>query len=142
MAYPAGYIELSKERDIPLLKEVLHARFVTHSQLFELMQFADIESCRETFNWRVKRLASHQLLLRHDVPSFGSGDLRHVGFVAIGEPSEQVAGRGGSADRQQEMPHHRHPVTAQNKALNIAEVECARWPRVRVRARRCRSSRG
>jgi hypothetical protein len=55
MAYPAGYIELNNERDVPLLKEVLHARFVTHSQLFELMQFAGIESCRETFNWRVKR---------------------------------------------------------------------------------------
>jgi len=37
MSYPAGYIEISKERDIPLLKEALHAGFVTHAQLFELM---------------------------------------------------------------------------------------------------------
>lgn len=79
MAYPAGYIELSNERDIPLLKEVLHARFTTHAQLFELMQFAGIESCRETFNWRVKRLAAHQLLLRHDVPSFGRNFVYSLG---------------------------------------------------------------
>ena len=79
MAYPAGYIELSNERDIPLLKEVLHARFVTHSQLFELMQFARIESCREAFNWRVKRLVTHGLLLRHDVPSFGRNFVYSLG---------------------------------------------------------------
>jgi len=43
------------------------------------MQFADIESCRETFNWRVKRLAAHQLLLRHDVPSFGRNFVYSLG---------------------------------------------------------------
>ena len=79
MAYPADYIELNHERDIPLLKEVLHAGFVTHAQLFELMQFAGIESCRETFNWRVKRLADHALLLRHDVPSFGRNFVYSLG---------------------------------------------------------------
>lgn len=79
MAYPAGYIELNNERDIPLLKEVLHARFVTHVQLFELAQFAGIESCREVFNWRVKRLADRQLLLRHDVPSFGRNFVYSLG---------------------------------------------------------------
>lgn len=79
MAYPAGYIEISNERDLPLLKEVLHARFVTHAQLFELMQLAGIESCREAFNWRVKRLAANQLLLRHDVPSFGRNFLYSLG---------------------------------------------------------------
>ncbi len=79
MAYPAGYIELSAERDIPLLKEALHARFVTHAQLFELAQFAGIESCREAFNWRVKRLASRELLVRHDVPSFGRNFVYSLG---------------------------------------------------------------
>ncbi len=79
MAYPAGYIELNHERDIPMLKEVLHSRFVTHAQLFELAQFAGIESCRETFNWRVKRLAARELLLRHDVPSFGRNFVYSLG---------------------------------------------------------------
>lgn len=40
MAYPTGYIEVNLERDLPLLREVLHAGFVTHAQLFELMQLA------------------------------------------------------------------------------------------------------
>src|ERR1700738_4891102 len=57
------------------------------------------------------------------MPIFRSGDLRHVGFVAIDEPSEHLAGLRGNADRQQEMPHHRHLVTTEDEALNIAEVE-------------------
>ncbi len=39
MAYPAGCIQLSNERDYPVLRQVLHAGFVTHAQLFELMRF-------------------------------------------------------------------------------------------------------
>src|SRR2546425_13059046 len=70
MAYPAGCMELRVERDLPLLKEVLHAGFVTHTQLFELMKFAGLESCREAFNWRVKRLVTHEFLLRHELPGF------------------------------------------------------------------------
>ncbi len=66
-----GYIQLSNERDYPVLRQVLHAGFVTHTQLFELMRFAGLESCREAFNWRVKRLATHELLLRHQLPDYG-----------------------------------------------------------------------
>jgi hypothetical protein len=58
-----------------------------------------------------------------DVPVLGGGNLRRVGLVTADEPSEQLARRGGDTDRQQEMPHHRHPVTAQNEALNIFEVQ-------------------
>jgi len=79
MSYPAGYIEISKERDLPLLKEVLHAGFVTHIQLFELMQFAGLEPCREAFNWRVKRLVTHELLLLHDVPGYGRNFVYSLG---------------------------------------------------------------
>ncbi|WP_154071341.1 hypothetical protein [Bradyrhizobium lablabi] len=67
--------------------------------------------------------------LETHVPIFRSGDLRHVEFVAIDEPTEQLAGRRGNADRKQEMPHHRHLVTAEDEALNIAEVK--RAPRSR-----------
>jgi hypothetical protein len=83
MGYPAGYIELNNERDVPLLQEVLHARFITHAQLFGLMQFAGIEACREAFNWRVKRLAAHQLLLRHDVQSFGRNFVYSLGPTGV-----------------------------------------------------------
>lgn len=92
MAYPAGYIEINKDRDLPLLKEALHAGFVTHTQLFELMQFAGLEPCREAFNWRVKRLVTHELLLRHDVPSYGRNFVYSLGpcgamhLTSLGEP--------------------------------------------------------
>ena len=79
MAYPAGYMELSLGRDLPLLKEVLHAGFVTHAQLFELMQFAGLESCCEAFNWRVKRLVTHEFLVRHELQGFGRNFVYSVG---------------------------------------------------------------
>ena len=78
MAYPAGYIELNDKRDVPLLKEVLHAGYVTHAQLFELMQFAGVECCRKAFNWRVKRLVTQELLLRHESGVLSSV---HLNFV-------------------------------------------------------------
>ena len=67
------------------------------------------------------------------VPIFSGGDLWRVGFVAVDEPSEQLAGLRGAADRKQKMPHHRHPVTAQNKALDVAEIECALPATLRLR---------
>ncbi len=79
MAYPAGYIQLSSEHDYSMLRHVLHAGFVTHSQLFELMQFAGLESCREAFNWRVKRLVTRELLLRHELPGYGRNFIYSVG---------------------------------------------------------------
>ena len=95
MAYPAGYIELNDKRDVPLLKEVLHAGYVTHVQLFELMQFAGAESCREAFNWRVKRLVTHELLLRHEVPGFARNfvySLGPCGAMHLTSQGESCAG--------------------------------------------------
>lgn len=83
MAYPTGYIQLNDKRDVPLLKEVLHAGFVSHTQLLELMQFAGLESCREAFNWRVKRLVTHELLLRHEVPGFGRDFVYSLGPCGV-----------------------------------------------------------
>src|SRR5436190_2754270 len=68
--------------------------------------------------------------LKPDVPVFGSSDLRRVGLIAANEPPEQPAGLGGNANRQQEMPHHRHPVPAEDEPLNVAELE--RAPRGRT----------
>ncbi|MGA9887999.1 MAG: hypothetical protein WBQ31_10925, partial [Candidatus Acidiferrales bacterium] len=57
------------------------------------------------------------------MPVFGSGDLRDIGFVPAYEPSELSARCCRISYFQQEMPHHRHSVTAQNEALNVSEVE-------------------
>jgi hypothetical protein len=60
--------------------------------------------------------------LEPDVPVSGSGDLRRVGLVATYEPSEQRTCLGGDTDREQEVPDYRHPVAAEDEALDIVEL--------------------
>jgi hypothetical protein len=77
--YPSGYIQVSESRDLPLLRQVLHSAFVTHCQLFQFMQLASFESCREAFNWRLKRLVAHGLLIRHQLPDYGRNFVYSLG---------------------------------------------------------------
>jgi len=71
MRYIKDCISLNVEHDYPLLRQVLHAGFVTHEQLFEFMQLGQHESSRSTFNWRARRLTAYGLISRHTVPSLG-----------------------------------------------------------------------
>ncbi len=57
------------------------------------------------------------------VPVLGSRELRGVGFVAAHEPSKLPARLCRTSYRQQEMPDHRHSVSAKNEPLNVREVE-------------------
>lgn len=56
MRYAKGTFVITEERDLPLLRHVRNARFVSHQQLFELMRLDGLGSCRTTFNWRIRRL--------------------------------------------------------------------------------------
>jgi hypothetical protein len=56
MRYAQGTVAVSLSRDIPLLVQVRNAKFITHKQLFELMQSGGYECSRQSFNWRMKRL--------------------------------------------------------------------------------------
>src|SRR5260370_11208506 len=56
MRYAKGTLAISSSRDIPLLLQVRNSRFVTHQQLFEVMQLAASEYSRGSFNWRIQRL--------------------------------------------------------------------------------------
>ena len=56
MRYAKGGLVINPERDIPLLRQVRNSRFVSHSQLFELMKFGGSDRSRDSFNWRVRRL--------------------------------------------------------------------------------------
>ena len=58
-----------------------------------------------------------------DMPVLGRRDLRDVGFVAADEPRELPARFCRSSDRQQEVPHHRHRVGAENEPLDVREFE-------------------
>lgn len=56
MRYPKGSVVVTRAGDIPLLKLVRNCRFISHQQLFELLQHDAVESSRGSFNWRVRRL--------------------------------------------------------------------------------------
>jgi hypothetical protein len=58
MRYAKDSLVISRERDIPLLRQVRNSRFVSHRQLFEFMQHAGLDHCRSSFNWRTRRLVT------------------------------------------------------------------------------------
>jgi hypothetical protein len=64
MRYPKGSIQLNQSRDLPLLRQILHSEFVTHSQLFEFMQLCHYERSRKSFDWRLRRLVDRELVRR------------------------------------------------------------------------------
>src|SRR5260370_38806356 len=68
MRYRKGSIALSVTRDYPLLRQVLHSGFITHSQLFEFLRLDYCVSSRNVLNNRVLRLVNHRLLVRRDLP--------------------------------------------------------------------------
>lgn len=86
MRYAKGSLVISEERDIPLLRQVRNSRFVSHDQLFEFMKFGGVDHCRNSFNWRVKRLVKYgQLDLCRDVYGAGSAVYRiaRVGIALL-----------------------------------------------------------
>ncbi len=68
MRYWKGSIALSPTRDYPLLRQVLHSGFITHSQLFEFLKLDYCVSSRNAFNNRILRLVKHGLLIRRERP--------------------------------------------------------------------------
>src|SRR5712691_12633973 len=73
MRYPKGSIQLNQSRDVPLLRQILHSEFVTHSQLFEFTQLSHYERSRNSFHWRMRRLVDRGLVLRQTLVA-GTGD--------------------------------------------------------------------
>ena len=69
MRYPRGAIDLRSPQDTLLLQQVLRSRYVSHEQLWEFMQYKARECRRRVFNWRVKRLVDHELVLRKSTAS-------------------------------------------------------------------------
>jgi hypothetical protein len=96
MRFQKGSIELSAVQDLPLLRQVLRSQYATHNQLFEHMQLGCHEMRRQSFNWRIKRLVDHQLMLRHYIPTVASSYVYSIGMEGflylqgIGECCEGV----------------------------------------------------
>jgi hypothetical protein len=51
-----GSLVITALGDIPLLREVRNSRFVSHHQLFKLLEHDAVVSSRRSFNWRIQRL--------------------------------------------------------------------------------------
>jgi hypothetical protein len=75
MGYRKGFIDISRDRDVPLLEQVLSCQIVSRSQLLAFLRLRRFESSRQAYNWRVRRLAEHELLFVHQVPSISREDL-------------------------------------------------------------------
>jgi hypothetical protein len=106
--YWKGSIVLSPTRDYPLLRQVLHSRFVTHSQLFEFLKLDYCVSSRNAFSSRVLRLVKHGLVVRHESrPSTGRDVVYSISetgtseLVARGECLVWADQRSARNDRMQ-----------------------------------------
>src|SRR6266699_1943749 len=64
MRYPKGSVQLNRSRDLPLLRQILHSEYTTHSQLFEFMRLNHYERSRKSFDWRLRRLVDRGLIRR------------------------------------------------------------------------------
>jgi hypothetical protein len=82
MRYEKGSIQLSVCHDHPLLRQVLRCGFVTHDQLFEFLRLACYERNRQSFDWRVRRLVSHDLILKRTPATAGGRVVYSVGTSA------------------------------------------------------------
>jgi hypothetical protein len=77
MRYAKGTLVVSRERDIPLLRQVRNSKFITHSQLFEFMRVGGFDHDRDSFNWRLRRLVkSAHLVACPEVNGAGSAVYR------------------------------------------------------------------
>jgi hypothetical protein len=83
MRYQKGSFELSSAQDLPLLRQVLRSQFVTHDQMFEFMKLGCHEIRRQSFNWGIKRLVDHQMVLRHYTPAVASTYIYSIGTLGF-----------------------------------------------------------
>jgi hypothetical protein len=90
MRYWKGSIALSTTRDYPLLRQVLHSGFITHSQLFEFLRLDHYASLRNAFSNRVLRLVKHGLLIRHELPFIN----REAVYSISEAGASEMAGKG------------------------------------------------
>lgn len=94
MRYARGSIQLNPVDDGFLLRHVMLARYISHEQLWQMVQARWAGQARSTFNWRVDRLASHGLITRHRTGASGHGtvySLRRTGADYLASQGEFFA---------------------------------------------------
>ena len=91
MRYRKGGIDLKSSQDTLLLQTILRSRHVSHEQLWEFMQCKAREHRRRVFNWRIKRLVDHELVIRRSAPE------RSWVYSISSEGAEHLVGLGDAA---------------------------------------------
>ncbi len=121
MRYHKGCIALSRTRDYPLLRQVLRAGFITHSQLFEFMRLDYCETSRHAFNNRVLRLVRQSLLLKHQVRFLGRGAVYSIADLG----ASHLVGMGESyAGSIRGLSQEKYPAGLQH-ALGLNDIHLA-----------------
>jgi len=111
MRYPKGSLQLNQSRDLPLMRQVLHSEFISHSQLFEFAGLNHFEISRKSFDWRMRRMVEGQLAIRQTVPGCTGGFVYSVAgngaAVLQGMGEYCLVGRGklNGRDTQQSLFH-------------------------------------
>ena len=82
MRYAKGSIQLSASHDHALLRQVQSCGFATHDQLFEFLRRDCYERSRQSFDWRVRRLVNHGLIVRQLPPAAGGRVVYSIGASA------------------------------------------------------------
>ena len=110
--YAKGSVNLSESRDYGLLRCVLRCGFVTNNQLYEFMQLGHHEKQRHTFNWRIRRLSGHGLIVRRTPSAVANGQLVYsigaAGALLLqgaGEYCLFAASRRGRSDDEVSVLH-------------------------------------
>ncbi len=118
MRYPKSSIQLNEARDLPLLRQILHSEFAAHSQLLEFMRLEHYEQNRNSFNWRLRRLANSRLVVRH-APSADGGEVVYS-LASIGV--EFLQGRGENCLFARDRSGGRHAERSVLHALELNEI--------------------
>ncbi len=104
MRYAKGSLVITTQGDIPLLRQVRNSRFISHQQLFELLQYDAHVSSRGSFNWRVQRLIKAHQLERLESVSWQGSPIYSITPNGLVELESQGEFAIASHSRTRQMP--------------------------------------
>ena len=121
MRYWKGSIALSATYDYPLLRQVMRCTFITHRQLYDLLELDFCTQSRSAFNNRVLRLVRNQYLIRDETPYRSDG---YVYSISEKGASELIAGASTTWDRHP-GPRMDSSLKAIYHAIELNEIHLA-----------------
>lgn len=111
MRYFKGFIDISDDRDIPVLLHIRNARAISFRQLRQLLLFEGVEKSRRSADWRVTRLQQHGFIERIEQDRF-RGDpffiITPVGLRVLESRDHYLVSLPATAERilhSSQIPH-------------------------------------